>query len=98
VSRICISWPRLTKSTEANDLTTPVLDEALADPAVGVIISYHPPLFRSIKRLTLADPKQAIALRCATAGVSVFSPHTALDNCMDGGKILIETHGNSIMD
>ncbi|RKP08447.1 GTP cyclohydrolase 1 type 2/Nif3 [Thamnocephalis sphaerospora] len=67
-----------------NDLTTPVLAEALADPAVGVIVSYHPPLFRSFKRLTLADPKQAIALRCAAAGVSVFSPHTSLDNCLNG--------------
>ncbi|TPX62351.1 hypothetical protein PhCBS80983_g00482 [Powellomyces hirtus] len=66
------------------DLTQPVLEEALRDPKIGVIVSYHPPLFRSIKRLTLSDDKQAIALRCAASGVSVFSPHTSLDNCTSG--------------
>lgn len=68
------------------DLTPQVLDEAISDPSVGLIISYHPPLFRAFKRLTLADVKQKIALECAVAGVSVYSPHTALDNCVNGSK------------
>ncbi|KAJ3189888.1 NGG1 interacting factor [Gaertneriomyces sp. JEL0708] len=66
------------------DLTTPVLEEALKDPKVGVIMAYHPPLFRSFKRLTLSDEKQAIALKCAASGISVYSPHTSLDNCRNG--------------
>ncbi|KAI8924235.1 GTP cyclohydrolase 1 type 2/Nif3 [Entophlyctis helioformis] len=66
------------------DLTQDVLDEALLDPAVGVIVAYHPPLFRPFKRLVLSDDKQSIALRCAASGISVFSPHTALDSCVGG--------------
>ncbi|KAJ3169756.1 NGG1 interacting factor [Geranomyces variabilis] len=66
------------------DLTAPVLEEALKDPKVGVIVSYHPPLFSKFRRLTLSDDKQAIALRCAASGVSVFAPHTSLDNCLNG--------------
>ncbi|KXS15983.1 NGG1p interacting factor 3 [Gonapodya prolifera JEL478] len=67
------------------DLTTPVLEEALAiRPPVGVIVSYHPVLFRAEKRFTMADPKQRIALKCAAAGISIFSPHTALDSTIGG--------------
>jgi putative NIF3 family GTP cyclohydrolase 1 type 2 len=66
------------------DLTERVLDEAMADPAVGVIVAYHPPLFRPVKCLTLSDIHQRIALKCCAAGISVFSPHTALDACQNG--------------
>ncbi|KAJ3294665.1 NGG1 interacting factor [Rhizoclosmatium sp. JEL0117] len=66
------------------DLTLTTLEEALADPHTGVIIAYHPPLFSSFKRLTTADVKQRIALLCAAHGVSVLSPHTALDTCAGG--------------
>jgi putative NIF3 family GTP cyclohydrolase 1 type 2 len=50
----------------------------------GVIVSYHPPIFRPLKALTLADPIQASLLRCAADGVAVFSPHTALDSAQGG--------------
>ncbi|KAI9593369.1 GTP cyclohydrolase 1 type 2/Nif3 [Syncephalis fuscata] len=76
--------PGATRVFLTNDLTAPVLAEAQKDPAVGVIVAYHPFLFSSFKRVTLADPKQAIALRCAAAGISVYSPHTALDSCVNG--------------
>ncbi|KAI8816156.1 GTP cyclohydrolase 1 type 2/Nif3 [Fimicolochytrium jonesii] len=66
------------------DLTHPVLSEALANPDIGVIVSYHPPLFKSFNRLTLKDEKQSIALKCAASGVSVYAPHTSLDNCVEG--------------
>jgi putative NIF3 family GTP cyclohydrolase 1 type 2 len=66
------------------DLTREVLDECLADPQIGVIVSYHPPIFRAFKRLLMSDEKQSIALKCAAAGVSIFSPHTALDSCTGG--------------
>ncbi|KAJ3295133.1 hypothetical protein HK104_002992 [Borealophlyctis nickersoniae] len=66
------------------DLTQAVLDEALKDPKVGVIVSYHPPIFKPMKRLCLSDEKQAIVLKCAASGVSIYSPHTALDNCKGG--------------
>ncbi|CAG8768357.1 533_t:CDS:2, partial [Gigaspora margarita] len=66
------------------DLTSSVLEEALADPKVGVIVAYHPPIFRSFKRLNLNDIKQAIVLTCVAKGIGVFSPHTALDSCVGG--------------
>ncbi|KAJ1561888.1 NGG1 interacting factor [Nowakowskiella sp. JEL0078] len=61
------------------DLTSAVLDEALSDPAVGVIISYHPPIFKAFKKLSMAEIPQKIALKCAAAGISVYCPHTSLD-------------------
>lgn len=66
------------------DLTEHVVNEALADPSVGVIVAYHPVLFRSFKRIQLADPKQRIAAKCIQAGVSIYSPHTSLDNVPGG--------------
>lgn len=66
------------------DLTSKVLEEALQDPSIGVIVSYHPPLFNSFKRLTMANEKERIALVCAAKGISIFSPHTALDSCIGG--------------
>jgi putative NIF3 family GTP cyclohydrolase 1 type 2 len=49
-----------------------------------MIISYHPPIFKPLSSLTLASPLQASLLSCATHGISVYSPHTALD-CTLGG-------------
>ncbi|KAH8796855.1 NGG1 interacting factor 3-like protein [Flagelloscypha sp. PMI_526] len=65
------------------DLTPSVCDEALRKDAT-VIIAYHPTIFGSLKSFTLANPLQSSLLRCAAAGVSVYSPHTALD-CVWGG-------------
>ncbi|RGB43933.1 GTP cyclohydrolase 1 type 2/Nif3 [Rhizophagus diaphanus] len=66
------------------DLTPLVLEEALADKQIGVIIAYHPPIFRPIKRLNLDNAKQAIVLKCVAQGIGVFSPHTASDSCVGG--------------
>ncbi len=67
------------------DLTSAVVEECLNDhPNVGVIIAYHPPIFRPLKQLTLREEKQRIAVVCAAAGISVYSPHTALDNAVGG--------------
>ncbi|KAK7200710.1 NGG1 interacting factor 3-like protein [Novymonas esmeraldas] len=65
------------------DLTPEVMEECVAKK-VEVIVAYHPPLFRPIKRLTLQDPKQRILLQAAAAGMSIYAPHTALD-AADGG-------------
>jgi dinuclear metal center YbgI/SA1388 family protein len=66
------------------DLTSEVLQEAILDQKVGIIISYHPPLFSKFKTLVMHDEKQKIALQCAASGISVYSPHTALDSCVGG--------------
>ncbi|EKX42302.1 hypothetical protein GUITHDRAFT_111577 [Guillardia theta CCMP2712] len=66
-----------------NDLTEKVLEEALSAGA-KLIITYHPRPFGSFKRLNLSDVTQRIVLRCARAGICVYSPHTACDNASGG--------------
>ncbi|KAG9073497.1 hypothetical protein FS749_015099 [Ceratobasidium sp. UAMH 11750] len=65
------------------DLTTAVAEEALSTPT-SLIVSYHPPIFSGLKSFTLGNPLQRSLLRCAAGGVSVFSPHTALDSVRGG--------------
>ena len=64
-----------------NDLTEPVMDEAesLSGGRVGLILSYHPPIFRPLKRITQQSSKERLLLRAIQSGMAVYSPHTALD-------------------
>lgn len=75
------------------DFTEAVLDEALAGGA-DLVVSYHPPIFRGLKRLIALDPIQRTLLRAARAGLHVYSPHTALD-AVPGGMTdwLLEPFG-----
>ncbi|PVV05351.1 hypothetical protein BB560_000134 [Smittium megazygosporum] len=66
------------------DLTSDTLEEALSDESVGVIISYHPPIFVGWKSLVMSDYKKSLILKAAVEGVSIYSPHTALDSCKFG--------------
>ncbi|KAG8529317.1 uncharacterized protein KY384_005953 [Bacidia gigantensis] len=43
-----------------------------------------PIIFKGIKALTLADPQQQSLLRLALEGISVYSPHTAVDAAPGG--------------
>jgi dinuclear metal center YbgI/SA1388 family protein len=65
------------------DLTSSVLEESLKRDA-SIIVSYHPTIFHGLKSLTLADPIQTSLLKCAAHGISVYSPHTALDSVWGG--------------
>lgn len=65
------------------DLTTAVAEEALKSPT-SFIVSYHPTIFKPLSSVTLANPLQASLLKCAAAGISVYSPHTALDSVWGG--------------
>ena len=49
-----------------------------------LIISYHPPIFRPLKRLTANSWKERIAVNCLTNRIAVFSPHTSLDAIQAG--------------
>jgi len=66
-----------------NDLTEPVLEEALEKKS-DLIISYHPPLFRPFKRLSSKGWKERIAVKCIENRVAVFSPHTSWDAVQGG--------------
>ncbi|KAJ5972105.1 NGG1p interacting factor 3 NIF3 [Penicillium vulpinum] len=65
------------------DLTTAVADEAIQNRN-SVIVAYHPIIFRGLKSLTFADSQQRSLLRLAQHGISVYSPHTAVDTVPGG--------------
>lgn len=74
-----------------NDLTSPVLDEAIAKQ-VDMIISYHPPItkyppytdLKPVSRLTQDTWKQQSLIKCIENRIAVYSPHTTWDS-IDGG-------------
>lgn len=59
-----------------------------------MILSYHPPIFRPLKRLTQASWKERCILGCIEHRIAVYAPHTILD-CLQGGVTdwLIEPFG-----
>ena len=71
-----------------NDLTEAVMDEVkvLDDQGkkVGMIVSYHPPIFKPMKRLTQKSSKERILIRALESRIAVYSPHTSHD-CVPGG-------------
>ncbi|KAG0647410.1 nif3 [Hyphodiscus hymeniophilus] len=65
------------------DLTTGVADEAIARKD-SIIVTYHPIIFRALKSITLENTQQNSLLRLAQEGISVYSPHTAVDAAPGG--------------
>ncbi len=65
------------------DLTEAVLDEAVEHRA-NLVVAYHPPIFRGLKRLTSSSTEGRLALRAIEARLPVYSPHTALDAVVGG--------------
>jgi len=72
------------------DLTEKVLDEIIrvkrenGTEGTTMIMSYHPPIFQAMKRLTQADVKQRIVIRCIENQCAIYSPHSALDSVAGG--------------
>lgn len=65
------------------DLTKAVADEAIALKS-SIVVAYHPIIFRGLKSLTFANSQQQTLLRLASHGISVYSPHTAVDAAPGG--------------
>lgn len=65
------------------DLTQAVADEAIASKA-GLVLAYHPFIFRGLKSITPSDPQQRSLIKLIQNGVSVYSPHTAVDSAKGG--------------
>lgn len=65
------------------DLTKAVAEEAIALKS-SIIVAYHPIIFRGLKSITLANTQQQTLLRLAGHGISVYSPHTAVDAAPGG--------------
>src|SRR5262249_34591660 len=64
-------------------VTPDVSAEAVREGA-NLIVSHHPVLFRGAKKLTTITPDGAAVLPLLRAGIAVYSPHTAFDNCAGG--------------
>ncbi len=65
------------------DLTEAVMAEA-TEANADLIVAYHPPIFQPLERLTDVHWKQRVVLEAARRGISVYSPHTALDAAPGG--------------
>src|SRR5688572_4826876 len=64
-------------------VTPQVVAEAVA-AGVGLIVSHHPILFRGVKKLSDQSSEGRLLLPLLTAGIAVYSPHTAFDNTTGG--------------
>lgn len=65
------------------DLTEPVFAEALSLGA-ELIVAYHPPIFRGLKRLTQSTPPERVVSQALSEGIAIYSPHTAVDAAPGG--------------
>uniref|UniRef100_UPI00398F1DD7 NIF3-like protein 1 isoform X2 n=1 Tax=Pristiophorus japonicus TaxID=55135 RepID=UPI00398F1DD7 len=61
-----------------NDLSEGVMEEALRLQA-QLVVAYHPPLFRPLRRVTMATWKERLVVRALENRVALYSPHTAFD-------------------
>jgi len=68
-----------------NDLTEDVMDEIqAASPQVGLVVAYHPPIFKPFKSLTRGTAKERIILKAIESRIAIYSPHTAADSIRGG--------------
>ena len=68
-----------------NDLTEQVMEEIdKAVPKVGLVIAYHPPIFKPLKTLTRNTAKERIIVKAVEARLAIYSPHTAADSVCGG--------------
>lgn len=65
------------------DLNEKIVEEAIRKRS-HFIISYHPPIFSSIKSLNPKNWKDKAILMCIEHRITVYSPHTALDAVKGG--------------
>jgi dinuclear metal center YbgI/SA1388 family protein len=63
---------------------TPEVAREAVESGANLVVTHHPILFHAIKHLTVATVEGRMLLELASAGVAVYSPHTAFDNCAGG--------------
>ncbi len=64
-------------------LTPESVQEAI-DENADLVISHHPLPFRPLKKVTTSEPTGRMLWQLASAGVSIYSPHTAWDSAAAG--------------
>ncbi|UII77940.1 Nif3-like dinuclear metal center hexameric protein [Flagellimonas sp. HMM57] len=60
-----------------------VVDEAI-EKKCNLIVSFHPIIFKGLKKLTGANYVERIVLKAITHSIAIYSMHTALDNSKMG--------------
>ena len=65
------------------DITEAIVDEAVAKGA-DLIVSHHPLLFKPLRQVSDATYQQRCVVRALSAGISIYSAHTSLDNAPGG--------------
>lgn len=65
------------------DLTASVAAEAI-EKKVELVVAYHPFIFRGLKSISSKDAQQNSLLQLIRNGISVYSPHTAVDAAVGG--------------
>lgn len=81
-------WPA-TRLLLTIDLTPQVAHEAISKPA-DVVIAYHPPIFRAVKRMRPDLSEQdGIAAEMLSHRIAVYSPHTAMDAAEEGTNVTL---------
>ena len=66
-----------------NDLTEEVLEEAIKKES-NMILSYHPPIFVPLKRLTMRSEKERIIVKAIEKRIAIYAPHTSYDAVQGG--------------
>lgn len=86
----------VTKILLTNDLTVPVMEEAVNEK-VNFIISYHPIIFSPLKNIRQRDWKSRIISECLARRIAIYSPHTAWDAAENGVNAwLLDTIGPNL--
>ena len=62
-----------------------------------MILSYHPPIFVPLKRLTQSSWKERLVVQCVENRIAVYSPHTSYDAVKGGvNDWLVQPFGKMI--
>ncbi len=70
------------------DTLESVIDEAIAKDC-NLIVSFHPIIFKGLKKLTGKDYVQRTVLKAIKNDIAIYAIHTALDNHLDGVNDII---------
>lgn len=65
------------------DVTPDVVAEAVSE-GCNLIISHHPLIFKGLRSITGATPVERSVISAISAGIAVYSSHTALDSASHG--------------
>ena len=65
------------------DITEATIDEAI-ERGANLVISHHPLIFKSIKKLTGRNYIERVIIKAIQHNIVLYSAHTNMDKCMGG--------------